>query len=264
MKVIAENLITGVLASSEESADYADENLLDEYPGHIWKGDTASETLTVSISGLCSGFAIFNTNADSILAQISDPNLIQWEVAVLSSGDDGVEWEAGTEWSSFIVPTETIAAQDDETGAFMIQWDQVSADLEIIVSLANSAGSAVFAGTIVAGLILSFAGPHGEIMEGTKDLSFVDEYNSGAVFVKDRDVLRTFDNRHIITRDAAFNNFIFLVKKIIKKRPAAWLITDLNNSRWLVYARFTVDPKGRHSPELNGYTELTYQLTEVR
>lgn len=255
MKVIAKNLITAVTASTA-NANYPASNLLDEYPGFLWKATGATATLTFTVTGTCSGLALFNTNATNASFTVSGANQAEWE--------PGVAWETGVAWSALdtVEVTQTLDL-DGVSGACIVQWSEISGTaVNVVISMTNEDGDILQAGTAVGGKVLSYPGPNYRLVESINDLSYIDEYNAGGVYVKDRDVLRVFDCEHRLGRDDYFHDFIYSVKKEIKKHPAAWLVTDLDNARWLVYARFTDDPKGVH--DMPDYSLLTYQLTEVR
>ena len=252
MKVIAENMITAVVASSEGST-YEATNLLNSRPGSLWRGTGSSESLLFTLDGRrTSGLCLFNTNATAVSFQVYNPSAIDWH---------GIDWQ-NLQWMAEGVKITHVVNLDGESGACMVQWTPIGSSVNVLVSLTNNAGSVLRAGVGHGGEVLSYPDPSYGFTESIRDLSYIDEYNTGGLYTKDRPVARVFDMQHDMVRDSEFHSFIYDVKMRLHKRPAAWMVSDRPNPRWLVYAMFSDDPRARHAYPDDSI--IQYQLTEVR
>lgn len=251
MKVIPVEAITAVSASNED-ASYPASNLLNSRPKKVWKGTGAAETLTFTLTGTTSGLAIFNTNATGASFVLSDPNGVTLE--------SGVVLEAGAQLASVAPNVTQIVALNGTDGAFMVQWQEITGSLTLEVSLVNNSGEVLFAGVATGGEVYSAPDPELGMTEDIDDQSIDDEYPNGISYTKDGDSLRVFNIEAIMERDDAFHNFIYSVAKVVHKNYRAWLITDLNNSRWLVYVKFSRLPKGAHNHATR--SRVTFELRE--
>jgi len=252
MKVMTANLVTSITASTA-NANYPVTNLQDTHPKKLWKATAAVATLTVEINTGATGFALFNTNATGVSFSLVDPNAIGWEA--------GTSWEPGVNWANSDWPVTEVTNLDGVSGACLCEWAAVSSRVFLIISLTNENGDNVQAGVAIAGKLLAYNGPEYGLGEACKDYSIVDELSNGSVYVKSRDVVRVFSCNLNVVRDVAFHDFVFLVAKVVKSAPTAWLITDLNNSRWLAYARISKMVDGDHYTA--NRTEMNFELTEV-
>lgn len=254
MKVLPASTITSVAASSE-NANYPANNILDEHPKKLWKGTGANETLTFEIGEGANSFYLFNTNATGATFYISDPNFVDWV--------SDVEWVSDIEWAindNFIAVAE-INGLNGSDGGVMVTFEKQTSIIQLVVSLTNENGDILQAGVAVAGESFEYPGPAiDNLSEGFIDYSYVDELSNGAVFVKNRDLVREFDVASIMTK-TLFDSFITNVIRIVKSNPAAWFISTDDDPRWLVYARFRRLPDGIHS--IPGYTQVKFKLTEV-
>lgn len=282
MRVIAENLITEIAASSE-NANFPASHLLDEHPKRLWKADGANQArLTLSIGANTNCIAIFNTNAQRAVCNISDPNETAWEA--------GTEWETGTEWatSDIDATTQLISIRDD-INALWIEFEGSTIPLEADITLTNY-DDTVHAGVAVGGIGLSFRDPRYGLQEGLVDRSVTIEMSNGSFYNHPRDRVRTFSGEILLrryrqytttttstaintlldgglpvvdggsqvtdgettstsvtgTNELDFHTFMDMAKNK-GLTPLAWKVTDENNDRWAVYARFNGMPGGSHA-----------------
>lgn len=251
MKVIPVDLIESVTASNAD-AEYPITSIQNLHPQDIWKGTSTTATLTFVVTGgTSSALAIFNTNATSITATLSNPNEFEW---------DGITWDGLTmeEVNTTLTATSDL---DGSTGSWMVQWQAVNAAIQVEVVLTNDNGETIQAGVALAGELYEYSGPSYGLKEGGFDESILTKLSNGAVDIKDGDAGRTFDLTCNIARDTSFHEFMSEVFLVVKSRPTVWLITDLSNSRWLVFARMQKTPIGNHSTYER--TKLSLKLTEV-
>lgn len=238
MKVIYENSITAVTASSED-ASYPDDNVLDDKPTKCWKAASAVVQASLSCSATLSGsvekygIAIFNTNATSIVVNISDPNLVNW----VDSGWVSVSW-----------PTSTPEASESviESGAAHALWGEFDGiEGAAQIDLVFSAPETVYAGVVVVGPIYDF----GEnisygLQQILRNTSILKELASGEFYHKKRKIANEFTFRSRVTRSDAYQ-FLDLYKDI-SFDPVAWRLTDINEANWINYCRFVGEPVATH------------------
>jgi len=254
VKVIAENKISSITASSTLTGGYTTANLLTGHPGKPWQADhTHSGTLTFDIKAGSSGLVLFNTNALSVEASIYDPTVFE-----LASG-----WSLADGWSLAAAnyPSNIIVQElDGITGAVWISWNPIDAAVFVQVTLQAQVGQTLRVGEAVGGLALCFVNPQWGVPESEKDYSINKDLSNGELYTKDRDVVRTFAGELIVKREDDFYTFMQQVSRVIKSRPTAWWLVDHNNDfRWVVYARMTKRPQGKHAHIRHSSIELAWQ-----
>ena len=253
MKILANQKITGVTATSADSS-YPAVNVIDEHPKKLWKAasDVNSATLTFEISGGTGGLAIFNTNATSISASVTDPNYLQWET--------GVAWETGTTFSAVdAVLTET-SSLDGVSGAAWFEWTHSMIPVTATLTLTAGSNDTVQAGVAVSDELYTYACPQMGIKEGLHSYSIVRELQNGAFYRKQRDSVRTF-SFNIIDSRTDFYEYMYTVARELGYKPAAWQLADMDGFWWVVYARFTKMPSGSHN--MPNHSTINTSLIEV-
>ena len=256
MKIIAEQKITSVTAGSED-ANFPDDNVIDEHPKKIWKASSGvySTTLTFEIGNGSSGMAIFNTNALSISATVTDPNYVEWDTSDADWFATDASWSA--EQASL---SDEIYSLDGTSGAAWLEWDYSDISVTAVITLTCSSTDTVYAGVAVADEIHDFACPQMGISEGIHSYSITRELQNGAFYRKERDKVRTFSFNFIEDR-TDFYEFMYSIAKELGYRPAAWQLTSQDGFWWVVFARFSRMPSGSHS--VPNYTRINTQLIEV-
>lgn len=120
----------------------------------------------------------------------------------------------------------------------------------------------VFCGVIQAGPIWQFRDPDYGVKEGHRDYSIVKELVNGGLYVKKRNIVKTFDFTIRIQRDYDFYNLFRNVCQFNGKNPLFWWISsDLANMDWQVFARQSVTPTGVH--DTPAWSEISISLEEV-
>lgn len=265
MKIIPGQKITSVTAGSE-NANYPDDNLIDnENPKKIWKAASGvySTTLQFQISAPNSAIAIFNTNAVTITATVTDPNYFAWFASDIVWDGGDIAWVA--EDASL---SNELYNLDGVSGAAWIEWPESQIPVQATLTLTAPSTDDVFAGVAVADVIHEFECPQIGVTEGMVNYSIVKELQNGALYWKNRDVVRTFNFNFIEGRTVAggettsdFYTFMYEVAKELSYKPAAWQLTELDDFWWVVYARFQSMPSGSHS--MPDYSRIQTQLIEV-
>jgi len=264
MKIIPGQKITSVTAGSS-NANYPASNLTDENPKRIWKAASGvySTTLSFTLSGPSSAIALFNTNAMTITATVTDPNYFTWFASdiVWDSGD--IAWVA--EDASL---SNELYNLDGVSGAAWIEWPTSQIPVEAVLTLTSSSTEDVFAGVAVGDDIYEFECPQIGVSEGMRSYSIVKELQNGAIYRKQRDTVRTFsfnflEDRPVLQGETTsdFYTFMYAIAKELDYKPAAWQLTELDDFWWVVYARFQQMPTGTHS--LPDYSRINVSLIEV-
>jgi hypothetical protein len=253
-KVIKDNLITSVTASSEDSA-YPASNLLDDRPNWMWKAGSGitHASLTCALSsaseGAAGGIAIYGTNATKVIINIEDPNAITFADIVW----DGLEWPS--------VSPETLP-EIDSSGSSQAIWSEYArADNSLNAVIILEGDSTLEAQIVVAGEMLEFRNPMYDNTEGLKDNSIEKDYLNGSFYYKKKTIVRTFSGVMNLERDDdGFYSFMLDFAREYGKAPKAMRLTNQAGFRWVVYARFESLPAGQHGQALSS---VNYQLIEV-
>ena len=256
MKIMAEQKISTVTSTSEDSA-YPDDNILDEHPKKLWKAASGvhEATLTFLIGTGSGGMAIFNTNALSITATVTDANSIAWFTS-------DVDWSSDAVWVAEDASlSEELFNLDGVSGSAWLEWpaSPVSVSAEITFT-AESTGT-VQAGVAVSDMVHQFSCPQMGVRESIHNYDIVKELQNGAFYRKERDKVRTFSFNFIEDRNPDFYEFMYEIAKELGYKPAAWWLADMDGYWWVAYARFQKMPSGTHSMPAN--TVINTQLIEV-
>jgi hypothetical protein len=253
MKVILENKISSVSASSED-ASYPASYVLNDSPKRVWKGDSVdTATLTCSTSGAIDTLAIFNTNAQSVSITISDPNEFQWEATELEWTE--ITWIAATTAVEFEIETQA------NNSAIWATFDEIIAAVDVAITLSTATGTVIQAGVVVIGEGTEFKNPQYGLSQGLVDYSIAEQLQNGAHYYKQRDIVRSFDAQIVLARDNDFYTFMHSLAREHGLGPKAWRLTDKDSFEWVVYARFGDMPSGSHS--YPSHSPISFSLIEV-
>ena len=255
MKIIPTQNISAVTAGSEDT-NYPDDNVLDLHPKKVWKANsTYTSTLTLTVAGPNNGIAVFNTNAISINVTVTDPNYFGWDATDIAWSSGDIVWAA--EDAAVI---DELYRLDGDSGSAWIEWPAAIITVECELTLTCESSATLYAGTVIGGQIYEFTCPQIGVTEGLVNYSIVRELQNGATYVKNRDSVRAFSFTFIEDRALApaqttsdFYRYMYDVAKVIGFNPAAWYLTEMDDTWWIVFARFQDMPIGTHSLPNDAY-----------
>lgn len=246
MKVLVNNLITEVIASSEDSGRPAI-NLLDNHPKKIAKA-AAGETVsyTFEVSGAADWFGLVNTNASRVVvkvypvpsAQIGDENDASHVAPIFEN-----------EYSLSGIDTygELIVGQGQSLYVLDVNYPyQVSAHSIIVELDTMNDGLVPYCGLAVAGVGLDSKYQIGVLSEGMYDYSSYGQLSNGADWALERDRVRRFSGVLSVERDREFYDWMHGVYRVIGRTARLWRVTDLQNHDWVVFAKIESDLMGEH------------------
>lgn len=237
MKIVLENRITSVTASSE-AANYPATELLNDSPKRIWKADGAdTATITATGSGTINTIALFNTNAEAVTITIADPNYFAWR---------NLTWR-NLSWRNVQVPVESELVSQAGTTALWATIDNITAPIEITIELSGATGATMQAGVLVAGEAVDLGHLLYGIQEGVADFSIAEQLMNGAHYYKSRDRVRTFTVSALPDRETLFYTFMADFARTYGLAPKAMHLVPEFGSRWIVYGRLAAMPSGTHS-----------------
>jgi len=223
MKIIYPEKQTDVSATSFDP-EYPAIFLLNNVPSKKWMADSNNTaTLTVTIASGSNAIAIFGTNAES---------------AVITAKDSG----GGT------VKTDTFALAGTRTyDRCWMEYTQQDAIHSATIALTAAAGRTVEAGIVRAGNAVAFKNPNYGLGESRKDFSIVKELNNGALYIKKRNIVRTFSVKVDTTRETDFYNFSDIADYYGPNPFACLLADDILDSQWCVFGHILSAFSGGHA-----------------
>jgi hypothetical protein len=256
MTGIVYNTVSGVTASSQHP-EYPVDNVLDDHPKKVWMSDnTGMSSLTFYIDEETDAITLFGTNAIKILFHISDPNGIEWEILV--------EWDSETGWSNNVGYGTGLFElyQNGDTYAIWLDIDPVSIPLEVTMELVAADDAPVEVGILWTGKKVEMdTNPSMGLNEGLIDYSITKELSNGAIWVKDRDIVRYFSGEIDVIRERKFYEFLYGIARNIGQNPIPWKITNLNTTDWILFGKFDSMPSGSHYSINN--TRISFAIKEV-
>lgn len=252
LKIIPENLIAAVTASSQNAA-YPVSEVLTTYLSELYKASTNTTTLSFTVTGESNALALFNTNATGASFEIVDPNQLEW--------GSSAEWGSDAEFATISPTIEELVNLDGVSGACMVEWSNITGTITVNVTLTNDEGEAIQVGVAWAGKVLEYKEPDYDLKESRKFNSLVKKYTNGSEYIKILPNYREFVISQNLVRDTAFHSFLHDIAKEIDISPVPWLILDNDNSRWLFFARIDGDVKGAH--KYKNRTVVEYTLKEA-
>ena len=247
---ITKNSMSNLTADSENE-NYPIDNVLDEHPKRKWKAASVGEsTVQFSTASGNNCLAIFNTNATKAVITLTDPN--------------GVEWEAGVEWSNvdFAGEHELTTLQQGDSFSLWVDFNNTNSTISVSIKLTTTVAEPVEVGIIRCGISNNIGvNPLRGVREGLIDYSIVKPLSNGAEFLKKRDIVRTFSGRLYLDRDRDFYNYMYAIAREVGQEPIAWKITDLNLSDWTVFGKLNAMPNGSHDDPSK--TNISFNIREV-
>ncbi len=251
MKVIYDETVNSINATTED-AEYPVENLSDEHPKKPWKATNRTATLTADLGYGCA-LGIVGSNAESVSTSVVLPIATKWET--------GGAWESGGAWEvlpEIVVPVSLV---NTATGDIWIEWERIATVHQVLVELTAPYGDIIEAGVLKAGDVFETLDPLYGMQQGEIDYSVELEMSNGSLFYRKRDVVRTYSFNLIEERDTTIKEFLRDVSRAKGPAPMMWLLTDLADSQWIVYAKFASRPAVTHDNVM--HSGLTVNLKEV-
>ena len=242
MKIINQNLVSGVTATSANTA-YPAVNLLNSSPKKKWQvldSTVMSATLSVDMAGTTGGLGMVGIVADSAAVTVYSPTGIDWQ----NVDWHDVDWIVGE--ADMEVTSEWVD-QPNGTAALWVEFPQFVGSVAIRIELTKTTGSPkiIGAGVLVVGEMMSFPDPAPGISEGLVDYSTSRQLSNGSFYYRDRDRVRTFSMDLPVER----NDFYRMVRDIARLyglAPMMFLLVDSGGNDWVVYGRFSAMPSGTH------------------
>ena len=236
MNILCPDRVTSVVAD-EENTDYPISNVENDYVEEVWKATTTTAKVTLTVSQ-GNGCFVYGTNATGITVTVKDGVVPQ-----ASTQTFGTSNGKGALWVDY-------ATIDHE---HTIELDFVF--VPIIVGPSDIVDAAI----IRAGDVSSFRDPSQGMAEGLKDYSIIKELNTGALYIKKRAIVRTFN--FSVTEDRATDFYKFMLD-IMRERgaaPLAWrILSDSSTAwEWIVFVSPEAMPQGDHFSYAHSKLDIT-------
>lgn len=125
-------------------------------------------------------------------------------------------------------------------------------------------GSAPRCGIIRAGSVVSFPNPRYGIREGLIDYSLERPLSNGAIYIRRRENVRTFDGSVLVDRATDFYEFFQQIARNVGRTPLFWFLNDqATDYNWVVFARLSINGALSGVHGYVGLTEISFSLTEA-
>lgn len=235
MKIIFNNNISAVTAD-EENANFPDDNVSNDSIRHVWKATSEDASIVLNINDGSDNLAVFGTNATSITVTITDlADVTIYGPTVYTLTDQSSIWS---------------------------EYTYQSVPHKAVIDFSAAAGTIIEAGIVRAGFGHVVKSPEYGLNESYKDHSIVKELNNGATFVNTKPIVRTFSGTFKILRDGEYAAFMRNFVDNTGAGPLPWLITDINDQDWSIFARINDSfPSGSHNR--SKYTNVSFNLIEM-
>jgi len=235
MKVIAHESGISTVANHTDSG-FPVANIADDYPKRQWKFTGASATLTVTPgqSSSLSTVALYNVGCSAITITENGQSPESLTILTTSTGQKSV-------WHEFSHPS---------NNAF-------------VLTFTGAYGTFISScGVLKYGDRVEVKNPKYGMTESYIDYSLFKELSNGSFYIKEKDIVRTFSGQFSTARTAAcYYTFMDNIARTLGHKPAAWLITDLDDQYWHVFARFGSPVAGTHEDFDNSL--VAFDLIEV-
>lgn len=120
----------------------------------------------------------------------------------------------------------------------------------------------VKAGVIRAGRITEFSDPNYGLQESLKDFSIIKELNNGAIYIRKRNIVKTYSGKIDVVRDGQFYQFMRDIIQLNGQLPIFWWVSNnLINTDWIVFGKPDGMPSGVHS--YFSHSEIDFAIQEV-
>lgn len=236
MKVLETDLITSVVAS-ESLSGYPATNVQDNYPKKQWRAvptSTATLTVTPSIGTSLSTISLFNVECAS--ATITENGQSPVALTIETHPYNGTKFI----WYEF---------SHVSSGTFVITFTRDSYNI-------------CACGVLQYSDRVEIANPGYGFTESSEDYSTVKRLSNGATFTKKEDIARAFSCELTLERtDKAYYALLNDVLRSHGPNPTSWLITEIDNTHWHVFARLLSPASAAHA-YLN-HSVITFELLEV-
>jgi len=237
--IIYPEKLSTVTADTEDSS-FPASNLEDNKIKKVWKTTGSNEgTLTITAASGANQIAVFGTNAATATVTIKVGAVTQ-------------------EAQSF-----TLSNGGHTYNRFWCSYTAIGSTHTIEVQLAAAVGSVLQAGVVKCGVGVTFAEPDYGVNESRQDLSVVKELNNGALYIRKRDIVRTFSCT--IMEDRTTDYYLFSdIYDYYGPQAVAFLLTDdLNDSRyeWAVLGHMKNPFKGNH--EYYSHSNISFDILEA-
>lgn len=254
MRLIYPNQIdAGTLTATNENSSFPDDNVLDDHTKKVFKATGNSSVFTFTVAAGSSALAVFNTNANSISMTVTVATQVTWQ--------GGTAWAGGTVWGGDIAAPPIEEVYDlSAAKQFWAEYNQKNQPHEIELTLATDE-TYLEVGIIRAGHAAIFNEPFYGISEGLHDYSIIKELNNGAMYLRKKDIVKTFTFSLNVTRDTEFYTFMRDIVTAAGAEPMAYRITTKENWSWVVFARLLTMPQGTHFDQV--FSKLDVNLIEV-
>jgi len=236
MKIINTDNITWPIAVDSADSDYPVTNIETDIRTKVWKAAAAdvSPKMTVTMTTGADSLGVANTNATSILVVVKDN-----ASAVVSS---------------------TSYTMGDYSKDIFVPYTVQNTAHTIEITFTAGAGAVPECGIIRAGLALEIRDPEYGLKEGLVDTSISRELNSGALYYKQRSILRIFSGQVLLERADDFYDYLYDVVREHGRSPLFWQITDVNALEWAVFGSLTGLPTGQHS--YYSHSQIPFSIQE--
>lgn len=264
MKVIYPNNVTLVTAS-ERNVNFPASFLENDHPKKYWKAASGAATITLTVAGGSNALALFNTYIDAIKVTVKNEaeTTTLWGPTVYPTIYSGISWDGiswdGMSWDSEnSTPTE---ADLERRSSFWVDYDYQAGTHKVIIDCHLSSGI-IYAGLTRAGLARSFPDFQLNLSEGQKDYSIVEELSNGAVYIRKRDILDTYNGTVWLGSGAEFYTFMQNIIKQTGPQPLAWRLSEnLDHHMYTVFARLETPPQSSFSAISKKF--VNFSLVEV-
>lgn len=254
MKVIPTDYITDI-AATDENSNYPATNLSDDHLENLFRANGTTTTLSIRIDPGADCFMLFNCNATNSSQSLKPYGAVDLHYSVDLHSSVDLHDQSG------IGLTLLNGLDGTARGCLKLTWTASDEPLVLTLTLSNSNGDSIYAGTARAGVLTSSSGPNYGMNIQLVDMSIVDEMSNGSDNVKDRSDFLIISGSASIASDDFFDTFLNSIARVVKMKPAAWQITDIENKDWLVFARFTKMPGGAY--QTTKRFDTSFQLKEA-
>lgn len=249
MRIIYNNRVTAV-STTEENANFPEENLLDEHPRKVWRATSKDATITASLTN-GTDVALFNTNAMTATVTLKvGATTVYSQYYDMSGILDYYQWlnDLGEAQYSIWFNYSGYAQGGAHTVEFALDTLSATTILE--------------AGVVFGGLAYQTGrGIQYGAKEGLVDYSIKKELSNGSRYYRKRDVVRSFSCSMILNRSTRdFYTFMGRIAQAAGPKPLAWKLTDVNDVDWTVYAYFSQLPDATH--DYPNDSLVSFSLTE--
>ena len=226
-----------------EDPNFPIDNIVDLHPQKVARGTVDSILISIPLPfGYSNAVALFNTNATSAI------------VSVINTGDDDPDYADGEEVFSVLLELQgaktyqqLISDRDKPSQKeFFVEYPFRSTSHVVNIFLTGSVDGSgkIDTGVVFVGRSFTSAEPLLGLTQTFKDFSLVSELATGATYILKRDIVRVFTMTIDMCVDTDEPRRLQKTFADIGPEPIPWLITEDEQSSWLVFARKNSEPSG--------------------